>query len=673
MALFVSISIVYLAGSFVIKKNVGSERFEIARTLSLEAADNIQGEVADAESYASRLLWKEECRRSNLKYSGLDKADIEKKMLDIDKIWVSAAPDSDLIRKHTSGAIPDSMREIVNMRGLVSEMFITDKFGGIIFASGKTSDFYQADEDWWKKAYNEGKGFTYFGPMEYDTSCGKWGSAIATPIIDHDGNVIGICKIFTLNEKLFGFINEFRMGMTGHALLVDNDGTILIHKSISPLMTKIMDSASFKKLKKSTNGYVSTQFGINHKGISVAAVSTINSKTLAANKIGWNIIVLQEAGESLRTLSVFLVLLFGVALFFIPLTVPIGMFLGSRISKPIDELSRIAGHIAAGDLEQKIDIHTGDEIEQFSRIFETMIKNLKDNQDKLLAAKKSLEELSLAQEDTIKVRTMDLTKAQEAMLNILEDLVGAKERLEKYSQDLEKAVQIKSDFTSTVSHELRTPLAAIKEGIAIVLDGTAGEISAGQKEFLEIAKRNVDRLARLINDILDFQKLEAGKMGFNMVQNDINETIKDAANAMYPIVEKKQLELILDLDSEITNMTFDRDKITQVLTNLISNAVKYTEKGSIKIRAERENNLLKVSVTDTGIGIKPEDIPRLFTQFTQLEKIADRKTGSTGLGLSICRDIIRAHNGKIWAESEYGKGSSFIFIIPIVDRRARNV
>ncbi|MCK9572498.1 MAG: PAS domain S-box protein, partial [Candidatus Omnitrophica bacterium] len=231
---------------------------------------------------------------------------------------------------------------------------------------------------------------------------------------------------------------------------------------------------------------------------------------------------------------------------------------------------------------------------------------------------------------------------------------------------LREIIDMKTDFTSMVSHELRTPLAAIKEGISIVLDGTSGAISKDQKEFLDIAKRNVDRLARLINDILDFQKLESGKMVFNLQDNDLNEVVKEAGKTMRSIAEQKNLKFELELDDKLPKIKFDRDKIIQVLTNLINNAVKFTEHGSIKIETTRADNSLIVLIKDTGIGIKESDIPLLFVRFKQLNSGMTRKPGGTGLGLSICKDIVEKHNGKIWLESKIGVGSTFGFTLPII-------
>ncbi|UCD55298.1 MAG: PAS domain-containing protein, partial [Candidatus Omnitrophota bacterium] len=239
--------------------------------------------------------------------------------------------------------------------------------------------------------------------------------------------------------------------------------------------------------------------------------------------------------------------------------------------------------------------------------------------------------------------------------------------LKKNENKLKEAMRIKSEFTSMVSHELRTPLTAIKEGIAIVLDGTAGKIAVKQKEFLNTAKRNVDRLARLINDVLSFQRLEAGRMEFKMEKNNINVAVKEVQKTMTPLAKEKKLNLISKLDKKLPKTKFDKDSITQVLTNIINNALKFTEKGSIVIstKKDRKANAIRVSVKDTGPGIKKQDISKLFQRFEQIESSKERKTGGTGLGLAISKEIIQKHKGKIWAESGLNKGMTIHFILPI--------
>ena len=298
-----------------------------------------------------------------------------------------------------------------------------------------------------------------------------------------------------------------------------------------------------------------------------------------------------------------------------------------------------------------------------------MIADIKKKQNGLLTAKLKSEELALNLEKRVLERTKELSEVNEATLNILEDLTLAKESLAEHAKKLEKALTARSDFISTVSHELRTPLTAMKEGIAIVLDGSAGPVNHDQKEFLDLAKRNVDRLARLINQVLDFQKLESGLMVFDIKEEDINTAIKDVCQTMSVSAKQKGLELVCQLQEGLVSIYFDRDKIIQVISNLVNNAIKFTDKGTITLNTAKGNNFVQVSVRDTGVGVKKEDLSKLFQKFSQLGNVNERKTGGSGLGLAISKEIIEKHHGKIWAESRPGEGTVFHFLLPIKERR----
>jgi len=230
---------------------------------------------------------------------------------------------------------------------------------------------------------------------------------------------------------------------------------------------------------------------------------------------------------------------------------------------------------------------------------------------------------------------------------------------------LKEALELKSKFTSTISHELRTPFSVIKEGINMVREGLCGDVNDKQKNMLNIALMNVNRLGRLINDILDFQKFESGKMKLTFEENDINKIVQEAYRGIELLGKEKGINFVFNIDKNLPKIKSDKDKIIQVLTNLIDNAVKFTEKGSITVTATKNRNNIQVAVQDTGCGIKPEDTPRLFRSFEQLGESNKHEKKGTGLGLVISKEIIVRHGGKIWAKSELGKGTVFYFTLPI--------
>ena len=253
------------------------------------------------------------------------------------------------------------------------------------------------------------------------------------------------------------------------------------------------------------------------------------------------------------------------------------------------------------------------------------------------------------------------------MVDALSGAIGGFAERKQAAEDLRAAIEIKSRFISVVSHELRTPLTAMKDGIGIVLDGSVGEINAKQQKFLNLAMRNVDRLHRLINDVLDFAKLESGRLQFAMADHDLNEVIREVAESQSPAVQKRGLYLKTELAEDIGKITFDSDRIIEVLSNLLNNALKHTKEGGITItsRKDERDPIVRVEVRDTGEGIREKDIPEIFEKFQQVGLGKHRAAGSTGLGLTISREIVERHGGRIWVESEYGKGSRFIFILPV--------
>lgn len=256
---------------------------------------------------------------------------------------------------------------------------------------------------------------------------------------------------------------------------------------------------------------------------------------------------------------------------------------------------------------------------------------------------------------------------RKAILEIFEDITERK-RAEK---EIRKTVETREGFISMVSHELRTPLTAIKESMEIILEGIAGKVSAKQKQFLEIGSRNVDRLARLINDVLDLQKLEAGQEHFKIEDNDLRRAAQEVLAAMKPLAESRGLALALHWTDDIPRIRFDRDKIIQVLTNLLNNSLKFTEQGAVTVKLARIDSVVRISVEDTGPGIAKEDIPKLFQSFAQVGK-AKEMTGGTGLGLVICKRIVAHHGGRIWAESKLGEGTSVRFTLPVNGREERS-
>ena len=787
----VGVSLGYLWGYNLLRDTIGANYLNKAELLNGSMNRIISEEMTDLKIYMSDPQRKSEIQKYNLKYKGMDAQSIKKYFDNMDKEWIDASPGSKLVSDYLDTPVSDRLKTIVAADLGLGEIFMTDKFGGLVASSGKTSDFYQADEKWWKDAFANGKGAAVIEHIEFDESSNALSLPTAIPIMDDSGNIIGISKAVLNINRLFAPLENFKFGKSGHAILIDEKGSILFHHELQPITTQLLGKEDFQVLLENKSKWMIIRDSSVYKKDMFFAWTLVKHPGLQKSGMDWRICISQEADEVFAPLNKLIFQLFiiiGVLTFVL---ITIGLIFSNAFVKPIKELRKGVEHISRGDLDYKVNINTGDEIEELANSFNQMTRDLKKSTtsinrlNKEISVRKKAEESiqeaakqwqrtfdSISDLVFIQDTTFTILKANKAFAAAIkmkpEDIIGkkcyevlhkrdkpwpgcpftktqqdskphteevddpqiglpllvstspifneegkligsvhlakdisirkraeqvlqdTKEELEKRTWGLQKTNdtlkvlykeleeknkklqeidEIKSSFVSMVSHELRTPLSAIKEGVGIVLDGIAGPVVKDQKNFLDIARRNVDRLARLINDVLDFQKLEAGKMKFDMRKGDLNAAIKDIKATMVPAAKAKKIELLTKLGKDIPAINFDRDRITQVLTNLVDNAIKFTEKGSITICTQRKGNIIIVSVKDTGQGIEEEDTHKLFQMFEQLAKGKDRKTGGTGLGLAISKEIVGRHGGKIWVESKPGKGSTFSFALPIKDRR----
>jgi signal transduction histidine kinase/CHASE3 domain sensor protein len=239
------------------------------------------------------------------------------------------------------------------------------------------------------------------------------------------------------------------------------------------------------------------------------------------------------------------------------------------------------------------------------------------------------------------------------------------EELERKGAELAEASRHKSEFLANMSHELRTPLNAVLGYAELIQDGIYGEVSAKMQGVLERIQQNGRHLLGLINDVLDLSKIEAGQLSLSPVDYSMRELVLDVVSATEALAAEKQLALEVDVPADLPHGRGDERRLTQVLMNLVSNAIKFTEAGSVRIRAKVEDGSFLVAVTDTGVGIAPEDRERIFEEFQQVDSSSTRKKGGTGLGLAIAKRIVELHGGRIWVDSTPGQGSTFAFTLPL--------
>ena len=233
----------------------------------------------------------------------------------------------------------------------------------------------------------------------------------------------------------------------------------------------------------------------------------------------------------------------------------------------------------------------------------------------------------------------------------------------------EKSIdQMKSEFISVASHELRTPMTSIKGSVDLILGGCVGEVSPEAQELLEVAHSACERMIRLINNILDLSKIEAGQIQLRLESIDLADVVERSLRSINPLAVQAGITLKPSLPSGLPPVEADKDRMEQVITNLVSNAIKFSPtNGEVEVSLSTDNEWVRCSVSDQGCGIAEKDLSRIFGKFQQAG-LPQRGAG-TGLGLAITYALVTEHKGKIWVDSQVGEGSSFVFCLPITSRR----
>jgi signal transduction histidine kinase len=251
------------------------------------------------------------------------------------------------------------------------------------------------------------------------------------------------------------------------------------------------------------------------------------------------------------------------------------------------------------------------------------------------------------------------------------DIAQQNELLRRQAIELEQASVMKSQFLANMSHEFRTPLNAMLGYTSMLLQGVAGPLAPGAKRQLARIESNGRHLLTIINEILDISRIEAGRMPLQVSKFRIPELVAEVKAELEPIILRSKLSVVLDLPKDLQPIATDRQKVKQILLNLLSNALKFTHQGSVTIRARRypRERLMDIMVIDSGIGIARADQDKIFEDFRQLDNSPTRAYGGTGLGLSICRRLAQMLNGRLIVQSEVGTGSTFTLTLPTQGRR----
>ncbi|MBF8250685.1 MAG: hypothetical protein HW382_313 [Deltaproteobacteria bacterium] len=573
----------------------------------------------------------------------------ENKILEeLEALWRSADPT--LLKATLENEVSFKLRGRVEKEpDTFCHFTVTDSKGGLIAASHPVPNFSYSEEAWWKEAM---AGRPYLGsPHMCSAGRGNYNLVFGVPIMDSEGKKpLGVLKVEFQVPKILAPLKNFRYGKTGHLQILDSSG--LVFAEALGVENASFSQSVLKTIFQENTGWT---ISIDEHGVkSAIAFAPVKAKD-------WHVILTQEMAEIDAPLEA----LMWPSTAAWSLTVIILTLIGFNISRkmiltPISQLNETAHQIGQGHLDHRLTIKTGDELEGLANEFNTMAINLSVSQEKLKSWNDELRE-------EVARRTSELEETNEELKESRVELNKRNDDLGSANLKLREMDRLKSEFLANMSHELRTPLTAIIGFSELLVDGVMGDMNEEQTDSVGNILTSGHHLLKLINDILDLSKIEAGKMVLQPEILDLGMIISFIKKTIAPLTKKKKQVLKIEMAEGIPDIYADPGKIKQLLLNLVGNAIKFTpEGGTITIGVEFKDSCFVLSVTDTGIGIKQEDRERIFQEFQQAEGSTSREYDGTGLGLTLTRRLAEMHGGKIEVESEVGKGSKFTAFIPFM-------
>jgi signal transduction histidine kinase/CheY-like chemotaxis protein len=340
------------------------------------------------------------------------------------------------------------------------------------------------------------------------------------------------------------------------------------------------------------------------------------------------------------------------------------LFVGALL-RPVKGMVETAILISQGDLSKSVEEVSRDELGQLAQIFNQMTASLRERDAQL---QQQFQALQSAHSDLSQTaRELELYKDQleQRVRERTDELAQKNVELQHLMEKAQESDRLKTQFLANMSHELRTPLNAIIGFAQVMLEGIDGEITDVQRTDLTAIYQSGMHLLEMINDVLDIAKIEAGQMTLDLEETRVEDVIQSVMSSVKGLIKGKKIELRTEVEADLPSMRADRTRLRQIILNLVSNAAKFTTKGQILVKAVQESNTMRVSVSDTGMGIRQEDLPKLFKEFRQLDASTTRNQGGTGLGLAIAKRFVELHGGRIWVESQFGVGTTFSFCLPL--------
>jgi signal transduction histidine kinase len=350
----------------------------------------------------------------------------------------------------------------------------------------------------------------------------------------------------------------------------------------------------------------------------------------------------------------------------------VAFLLTRSITRPLSEFGQAAGKMASGDMSVRVVVKNRDEFGELASSFNMMAAEIEKAHKNLQSHAEDLERKVQERTAAVEQKLSELTETKTAIVNMMDDMDGSNRELVVTKGDLEESLRKlqevdtkKDEFISIAAHELKTPLTSIHGFSQLLRDSKISIDTEKRNKYLEIIDKESMRLAKLVSEILDLSRIDMGTIRFALEEVDLNALSESLLKEMDGPIKAKGLKLESSIEKNLPKISTDRERLTQVVINLLTNAMKYTPSGKIMLAIGRDGANVRFSVKDTGIGIAKENHSRIFQRFYQVDSSYTRSAGGTGLGLSLCKEFVTKLGGEIWFESAFGKGSEFIFTLPL--------